>query len=227
MKKVFHLPILLGCVFFLFTACPNEPDESDDGLSLGSVTAIENQTPEYYSLSSGEKVDADKITSADWDIAFSFGRMIYTNSGATEAALGSGGQGGVWATGKTDFAAVSSPDGADFSLPYAADTERYTSPAAEMGEPVLNRLNVISYAGYGKGSGDTVEDPLTDYKYNAKQYYSANLSTMPPVYSMTNQVYIIKHGDGVHYSKLQIRSMDSLASTRGNRRVYLVKYRNF
>ncbi|MDR0656010.1 MAG: HmuY family protein [Treponema sp.] len=224
--------VFLGLAVLCLLSCPNDTpagagEPSGDVLEIGPITAVEGAGPVYFSLSTGRGITGESIVSQEWDIAFEYSRMIYTNSGDTAAGLGSGGEGGVWASGTADFNAVQSMDNADFSLPFAVDTARYTSPAAEMGAPVLNRLNVISYVGYGKGSGATAEDPLTDYKYNAKQYYNADLSTMPPVYSLTRQVYIIRHGNGGDYSKVQITALDTVASTKGNRRIFSLTYQNF
>jgi hypothetical protein len=228
-KRIIPFVIFLGLAALCFLSCDNGTtggDEPGDALELGPVTAVENQGPVFYSLSTGEQVTGDAVAGKGWDIAFDYSRMIYTNSGATAEDLGTGGLGGVWASGKTDFNAVQSPDGADFTLPFTADTKRYTSPAAEMGLPVLNRLNVITYVGYGEGTG-TEGDPLTDYKFNANQYYNADLSTMPPVYSITKQVYIVKHGTGEAYSRVQITAMDTQASTKGNKRIFIITYQNF
>jgi hypothetical protein len=50
---------------------------------------------------------------------------------------------------------------------------------------------------------------------------------MPPTYSLTQQVYIIRHGDGNNYSNVQITEMDTQASTKGNKRIYSIKYQNY
>jgi hypothetical protein len=228
MKPTPFIPLLLGLAALVLSlsACPPEAKPISGPEAV--ITAVENAGPVYFSFSRGTIVDATEAASTGWDLAFSYTRMIHTNSGDTAAALNSGGQGGVWAAPElTDINAAISPDDADFSLPFATDTSRWTSPAAEMGEPVLNQLNVITYVGYGQGGGLTKEDPLTGYKYNARQYYSANLSTMPPVYSVTRQVYIVRHGDGEHYSKMQIAALETTPSTSGARRDFAVSYRNF
>jgi hypothetical protein len=224
MKQKLFIPLLLGLAA-LFAGCPTEaePDYGTEAV----VTAVENAGPVYFSFAQGETVDPTGAAGDGWDLAFSYTRMIHTNSGDTADALGSGGKGGVWAAGTTDLSAGISPAGADFSLPFATDSSRWTSPAAEMGTPVLNQLNVISYVGYGSGAGLSEEDPLTDYQYNARQYYSANLSTMPPVYSVTRQVYIVKHGDGENYSKMHITALETIPSTSGAKRVFLIRYINF
>jgi hypothetical protein len=230
-KRVMPPLLFLGLAALCFLSCPNTTTGTNEPggevLEIGPITAVENSGPVYFSLSTGKGVIGENIAGREWDIAFDSSRMIYTTRGDTAAALGSGGEGGVWAAGTADFDAVQSLDKADFSLPFAVDTARYTSPAAEMGAPVLNRLNMISYVGYGSGTGTTAEDPLTDYKYNAKQYYIADLSTMPPVYSLTRHVYIIRHGNGSDYSKVQITALDTIASTKGNRRVFSLTYQNF
>jgi hypothetical protein len=187
----------------------------------GPITVVPGKT-RYFSLADGKEVSNPKTK--DWDIAFDYNRLIYTNSGDTAADLESGGLGGVWCSGQTGFDAVTSKDGADFTLPFASDTKRYTNPAAEMGAPTENRLNVITYVGYGSGDGKTGDTALTDYLYNQQQFYIADLSTMPPAYNLTKRVYIIKHGNRTDYSKVQISYMQSINSTSGNKRIYEVKY---
>jgi hypothetical protein len=226
MKKLrvrFYI-ILAGVLFF--SGCPTEVDESpvnDLGSLDDSITVLAGQT-RYFSLSDGKEITDP--ASKNWDIAFDYNRLIYTNSGDTAAELNSGGLGGVWCADETNFNTISSATGADFSLPFAVDTKRYTNPAAEMGSPTLNRINVITYVGYGSGTGVTQETALTDYKYNAQQFYVADLSEMPPVYNLTKQVYIIRHGNGTVYSKVQINYMQSITSTSGNKRIYQVNYKN-
>jgi hypothetical protein len=40
------------------------------------------------------------------------------------------------------------------------------------------------------------------YLFNKKQAYT--MKGMPPTYTRTGQVYIVRHGDGARYSKLQL-----------------------
>lgn len=230
MKQKLFLPILSGlaalCAAALCLAgCPTEPEPDDYGTEA-VVTAVENAGPVYFSLASGEVVDAAAAASKGWDLAFNYTRMIYTNSGDTAVLLGSGGQGGVWAADTTSMRTDLDPADADFSLEYATDKSRWTNPAAEMGNPTLNQLNVITYVGYGVGDGQTEETHLTDYKYNARQFYSADLSTMPPVYSVTRQVYLVRHGDGEHFSRFQIVALETVPSTGGAKRIFGIRYVN-
>jgi hypothetical protein len=221
--KQFYLSLLIFVGVQLFFGCPTEVDESPVDLgSLDDPITVPAGETHYFSLSDGKEVSNPQ--SKDWDIAFDYNRLIYTNSGATAADLASGGLGGVWCTGETNFGAVNSATGADFSLAFTTDTGRYTNPAAEMGVPTLNRINVMTYIGYGEGTGETPETALTDYQYNAQQFYTANLAEMPPLYYLTNRVYIIKHGNGTDHSKVQIGYMQSINSTSGNQRIYQVKY---
>lgn len=191
--------------------------------SLDSYITVVPGNPRYFSLADGQEVSNPR--SNDWDIALDYNRLIYTNSGDTEADLGSGGLGGVWCTGQTDFEAVNSAESADFSAAFAVDTKQYTNPAAEMGVPTLSRLNVITYIGYGSGNGESPETALTDYQYDQQQFYIADLSDMPPTYNLTKLVYIIKHGNGTDHSKVQITNMQSITSTSGNKRIYVVNYK--
>jgi hypothetical protein len=50
---------------------------------------------------------------------------------------------------------------------------------------------------------------------------------MPPVYSVTRQVYIIRHGDGEHYSQMHITALETLPSTSGAKRIFLMRYMNY
>lgn len=196
----FVICTLLWVLFF--SGCPTGPEESpveDLGSLDGPVTVVPEKT-RYFSLTDGQEVSNPKTT--NWDIAFDYNRLIYTNSGDTAKNLGSGGIGGVWCTGEKSFDAVNSAEGADFSGTFAVDTERYTNPAAEMGAPTLNRINVITYIGYGEGNGETGDTALTDYQYDQQQFYTADLSEMPPTYTLNKWVYIIKHGNGTDHSKV-------------------------
>jgi hypothetical protein len=225
MKQHNFLFLLLIVSVLFFFGCPTDPDESpleDMGSLDDSITVLAGET-RYFSLSTGKEVLDPKT--GDWDIAFEYNRLIYTNSGATAADLDSGGLGGVWCAGTADFDSVTSSGGADSSQPFPVYTKRYTNPTAEMGAPTLNRLNVITYVGYGAGTGESLETALTDYKYNQQQFYIADLSTMPPSYNLTKLVYIIKHGNGTDHSKVQIAYMQSITSTSGNKRIYQVNYK--
>jgi hypothetical protein len=183
--------------------------------------------PVYYSLRTGRRTG--NPASQDWDIAFERPRLIYTNSGETAAALGSGGLGGVWHTEKTGFAGVSQGDAIKNDPlygPYNTDTLRWIDGA--MLKPAASRrINVMTFTGYAneaKKDGNTRASAFSaSFSYDKKQFYSAR--GMPPSYRLSDRVYIIRHGDGAGESKLQIRSYESQSREDIDR--YIISYQNF
>jgi hypothetical protein len=219
---------------FTLGACPTGADEDGGGggsvITL-SLAYNGGDDPWFYSLPKGNEetqtdVSGPAIKSGAWDIAVeahdrSF--FIRTNSGASADEYGTrgngGGKGGVWFTDKKDFGAARASDrvipAADGEyaeyVPYTEDAARCINLMSD-GIPVV--LNVISYLGYPGGSG-TAADPFQrnpsdsnnmasfiPYSFNKKGAYT--MLGMPPAYTPTNQVYIVKHGDGDGYSKIQL-----------------------
>jgi chitinase len=179
----------------------------------------------YYSLSTGEEVEG----TASWDIAFRRSRLIFTNSGATAAYpdVTSTGSGGVWHVTKTNLAEVTVDDAVkDDPLygPYNQDVIRYVTG---MGGAAPSRINIMTFVGYpneDENNGLTPESPWNaPYNYDKKQFY--NSEGMPPVMSASNQIYIIKHGDGSKYSKILINAYES--STANGTDTYQIIYQNF
>jgi hypothetical protein len=147
-----------------------------------------------------------------------------------ETGLTQSGLGGVWFTGTEDFDGVTKKSDAVIPaldnayaeyLPYTEDVERLTTAMAAA--PVRQSLNVMSYLGYpvsgnvypaaGEGDGSSAEDCFkrfnmedmavyVPYLFDKKQAYT--MRGMPPAYTPTKQVYIIRHGDGIRYSKVQL-----------------------
>jgi hypothetical protein len=135
----------------------------------------------------------------------------------------------VWFTGSTDFDAVTrrgdAVTGAALDAeyaPYTADVYRYTMVMAA--EPVKQILNVTSYAGYRTGDGLTPASRFEyntpdmsnmagfiPYLFNKRQAY--RMAGMPPNYTPTMQVYIVRHGDGRTYSKVQLSEVYREAGT--------------
>jgi hypothetical protein len=237
--------LVLFCVAALFLGCPTE-DTDDTNYGVGETQereiAVVTGVPKYFSFTTGAEVtDAAKIASKEWDIAFQPSRMIYTNSGATATLTESGGQGGIWFANKTDFDKVSDGDRVEPTGDYAeyadftADVVKYTSATAS------NRFNVMTYWGFAGGSG-TQEDPyqtktfdgsatFVPYTYDKKNWIIMTTMTGPngATFDLTNEVYIVKHGDGTHYSKLQITNYGSEGSGMGApvTETFNFKYRNF
>jgi hypothetical protein len=157
------------------------------------------------------------------------------------------GLGGVWFTGSTNFDAVTRADqrvipaaGSEYA-PYTEDVYRYALVMAA--EPVKQNLNVMTYLGYpatgdpAAGSG-TGLDPAncfkrasmvdmgsyTPYLFNRMQFYT--MRSMPPVYTPTNQVYIILHGDGVTYSKAQLSEVYREPGAGNNPSLFVMQVRH-
>jgi hypothetical protein len=210
------LPVLTG---LCFTACPTEAENEGGNVIEVSLPIDGSGRRHYYDLSSGGEVSPE---GDNWDLALEAhdgGFFVLTNSGVTAAEASSSGLGGVWFTDTTDFDLVTASaqriipaEGSEYE-PYTADVYRYTMVMAA--EPVKQILNVITYAGYPSGDGLIVETrfeyntpdmgnmgAFIPYLFNKRQAYT--MRGMPPSYSPTNQVYIIRHGDGEHYSKVQL-----------------------
>jgi hypothetical protein len=238
------LAVMFAACALVFMGC----SDSDDGGELSDYTGATPFTvsvaaapgTSYFSFAGGllaaNEKSADTAT-PNWDIAFTNGRVILTNSGDTATDLNSGGAGGVWSTGGTTFKNLTKlPGNAKFDGDYATDTKTYVNASASADAPTgagmpttQNPLNVMTYIGYGFGDG--ISDgtnyatdghaPFADYKYNADQFYAMIPESMGS-YIGTMKVYIIKHGDGAGYTELQITSMTG--GTSGQPRVYTGYY---
>jgi hypothetical protein len=239
---------MVDAVFFMSCYDSSDDDPVDDYTGATAFT-VEVPSPAttvlYFSfaagLEAGDEITSGGINSTGWDIAFTNGRLIYTNSGDTATAVSSGGVGGVWFTGQTLFQNTD-----DFVTgPYYATDKTYSvnasataeSPSGQGMPTSKSRLNVMTYMGYGfgngRGDGDNdnsdgdsgAEDtPLGDFKYNAMGFYKSGAEMGS--YIMTNRVYVIKHGDGAGYTKIQITSMEAPEGTTGPR-VYSGHYKTF
>jgi hypothetical protein len=234
------LVLLCGAVFF--PGCPTGPEE-DGGKPFTEVKAGETK---YYSLSTGEEVTGEAINTTAWDIAFekktliAAGPLIHTNSGA--AAESSGGQGGVWYTDKKDLASVALNDKIEANGEYAGlnvDTEKWIQVPPAVTPPLFSiNMNVMTYSGYvGDGDGSEIKPYQANpswtgpqnyipYTYDKKQFYSIKTGVaVTASYTLENWVYIIRHGDGSKYSKIQITGFE-MPSGQG-KDVYQIKYQNF
>jgi hypothetical protein len=227
------LPAVLFALFLGACPMEGEDDENKepDITFSGGQGEMELEgkdgKPRFFSLSTGTEITAQEdIESAAWDIAFYPTRMILTNSGYTAGPLYfSGGKGGVWHTNQTDFDAVTGKDdrvigpdpldGRDYGE-YNQDVLRYARGMAGSNMQQERYMNVMTFVGYqnenlvdGKSLGNTFN---TYYKYDKKAFYANTFRdpdnymtfVMPPLFYVTNQVYIILHGDGEHYSKFQV-----------------------
>jgi hypothetical protein len=211
----------LICLLSVFTAmiffnCEHNAKSGGGGEGTITITIKEGEK-RYFSLASGEWADASAGTSG-WDIGFQRPRSILTNGGDTAAGLSSGGKGMVWYTEKTDFDSVVLSDavktGAGALSDYFADKSKWIY---SMSTKRLSPLNVINYAGYQTGTG-TENSPFQTMLYDQKQFYVGGNG-----YPVTKVVYIIQHGDGIHYSKIQVSQYEYANSEDS----YVIKYETF
>ncbi|MDR2049129.1 MAG: HmuY family protein, partial [Treponema sp.] len=212
------LVLMFAALALFFVGCSNSSDDDDNnGPSWSTFSVSVSTGTKYYSLKTGEEV-ADP-TSSDWDIAFEAGaaQYIYTNSGVS--AQGPGGQGGVWFTDKA-FDAVTQSDrlpksGDEYEAEYGEFTEDVNKYVGTSQTP--QAINVMTYLGYNSGSGDSDSDPYTTvplqgppgpsylpYLYDKKHAVSMTKMIGGAEFGLTGQVYIIRHGDGAGYSKVEI-----------------------
>jgi hypothetical protein len=176
----------------------------------------------YYSLDTGAEVS--NPASKDWDIALEAHDgtfFVLTNSGVSAERAGSGGAGAVWFTEKDNFDSAGLADAVTDGLgeyaSYTTDQRRYAMVMSNVAEEYLN---VMTYLGYPE-SDTAAHNGLTEetyfkrkepdqsgmasyvpYGFDKKQFYS--MRGMPPNYTPNKRVYIVQHGSGTAYSKLQI-----------------------
>jgi hypothetical protein len=213
-------------------------------VSQNSFSYTLSNTIKYISFSQGKELPASKSNTAEWDIALEVRGQdgfcyIYTNSGESAEAFGAAGAGGVWFTSKTDFDAVTL---ADRVTEYTGENEQYADCAAyetdvtryqtAMFGPIPSRMNIMTYYGYASGDGKTEGTAFgwsnpgppsyPFYEFN-KRAFGAVTGGMPPPWYPTKQVYIIRHADGVSYSKFQVYG---LRYQRGYTFVVSFKFQN-
>jgi hypothetical protein len=239
----------LAICAILFAACPNPADDGGDdevetslvkeanGVMTLRFTVLHGET-RYFSLGTGDEITDPH--SLDWDIAFENSRLIYINGGDTARALATGGYGAVWHTDK-GFDETTPEDAVTddpFYKTYNADVYRWTTNMTGVNR---RRINVMTYAGYGNDNDYTAKgekiDGLTEetcfdiwYKYNKKQFYKngfdeTGMMLMPPVFEVTNQVYIIRHGNGADQSKVEITEFLRAYATQID--TYTIKWQTF
>ncbi|WP_020611223.1 hypothetical protein [Sediminispirochaeta bajacaliforniensis] len=166
-------------------------------------------------------------SNTNWEIMITAQKEILTNSGVTATSLSSSGQGGVVYAETSNFdASISIPEAqalfAADSNDYSSDGngkdysyyDKYKTTSAEPTEPTTG--NAISYPGYAyndsypqtpERNGRTTSTAWIfseDVNFSLGRAY-AEWERMAPNYSnFTNNLYIVRSGDGSSYYKLQI-----------------------
>jgi len=220
------------CCLLVLASCQQAVSSGDS--KVKSLTVASNSSAfRYYDLSTGTEV-ADPATQ-NWDIAFSSstgasGGGVLTNSGLSAVNAASNGQGGVYYAGTLDFDAVGSVNTSGFDGAFAQDVLVWITSQGQQGsttaQGVLNAITKLDFsAGDGLAEGTAFSYTDVAQAYAGTAYYSYNETTH--AISASGEVYIIRHGVGTHYSKLQITSMSLDTSTSPSTRNRVIKYENF
>jgi hypothetical protein len=213
--KAMLCPLLAGFALVMFANCDADGSRTIPPSEDSEIIEVASGQTRYYSLDPFKEVTGAGTASTGWDIAFQSGRVIQTNSGSTATALGSGGNGGVWHTEKTDIAATALGDRVteEPSASWSTDTLKYV--AGQMGAASRQTVNVMNYSAWSSGDGDSAPTKFSDARYDsggAKAFISA-MEGMPPVYTLSKRVYIIKCGSGNGYHRIQITGYSSANGT--------------
>ncbi len=207
-KRYLTVNVFLMCLTLILTGCFGD-DSGDKKIGAGEevITATKivysadhggttDESFVYFSFKNGE-LAATSAATDDWDLRFGASRYIHSNGGATATNLASSGQGLMAYTGSTNFSAAVDLAALTFTADYEVYAESHASGAQVM--------NILCFPGYATGDG-TLGNPYTTANNTAEAYYI--VAGMPPAYTMTEGVYVVKLGDGSGYAKLQIKSME-------------------
>jgi hypothetical protein len=220
--KLFGAHIFGALVFTVATGCA--PQGPPPGADL--VVAVASGDYRYVDLETGTVLEAGApVNDAGWDLKFSYDRQVFTNSGDTAADEGSGGLGGVYyvsgassvdedlSAALTAAKEIFDDPGAEWDTHRHTDKKAWVNPAPTQFDDSQTYLNAMTFLGYGTGDG-TESSVYSDYQYDQNQFYNADTSGMPPKYTMTNNIYIIRHGDGTKHTAIQVTAMDQVSGNR-------------
>ncbi|HEY9594656.1 MAG TPA: HmuY family protein [Spirochaetia bacterium] len=197
-----------------------------DGTKVAPASGSTTYNYLYVNLDDpGNPLSAGNNT--QWDLMITAAKEILTNSGVTATSLSSGGQGGVVFSGSTDFShtisvsdaaalfaadvasGVKTGDGADYSY-----WDKYQTGSATPTTPQTG--NAISFPGYPSSvSGRDGTTAATAWVFGAVGAHVdvdfslgtayARWERMNPSFSnFTNNVYVVRSGDGASYYKIQV-----------------------
>ena len=218
-QQLFTMMISLS--FLLFASCnqdDNSPETNQDEYEtiILSGYKIKSDKPseyfyKYIDLETLQEVASPSLT--EWDIRVTGARQILTNSGVTEVGLG-----GVACSGSQDFSAIiDSPGALEYTIDYCY-WEYYEQSSGGYSIPQQYTVNVMNFPGYSSQNGYNggAGDGLADGKTEDTAYFRSNIdftngnafakwAGMPPsFFDYTNNVYVIRSGDGANYYKFQI-----------------------
>jgi hypothetical protein len=232
MKKIIALPlsILVLAVICAAGCDPVGAGGEDDGSYIYDGQKIKRPgSPSEYIYIYVDFEDPENPLSmgdnTEWELRFSGERDVYTNSGSTAVTEGSGGLGGVVFSGKTDFDDTITiteaeslfeddpVDGVDYT--YWDQSEIDSDTAYE------TTRNAICYPGYPsspvEGRDGLTEDTawafFPDADFSLSTAYAEWDRMTPNFRNYTNNVYIVRSGDGLSYYKFQIPEVDYTANS--------------
>lgn len=187
---IFGKAMVIALIIMATVSCNlfDKEDEETNDLVSSTITAT-TDTPIYFNFGSGKAVSSTE----EWDVTFNYNRMIYTRSGDSFKD----GKGRVYYTGTTDFSSVTTIDNTKFSGDYSSDKTIYR----DMHGAVPININIMTWVEYGTGSG-TEADPFSSVNGFRDSYYS--YTGMPPVYSFSKNIYVIKGANGSTSYKFQV-----------------------
>lgn len=172
MRTFFLAALAIAALTFIFTSC-----EKDDNVIPANTVVIDASAYDkwvYFSFDEGSTVDiTDYKTSTGWDLGFH--RFDVRVNGGTSGP----GQGGTYATGETDFNAVTTAPATGYSL---NDSISIAIDITSM-PPVMETV-----------PGDTVMAT-----WITMQYGDAG-----PEYLYSNEVFVVKTASG-KYAKIQLK----------------------
>lgn len=213
-KKNTALMMSLLVLLFLFSCNMETDDNNKDEKKENPVNEytirVVRPGVKYFSLSAGQELDGEAaVSTKDWDLRFSAGSAILTNSGSTAESVKSGGKGGVVFLNTTDFNVKVNAGDYKFDKEFETDKNPFVTG---MGGASATNHNVMSFPGYSAGDG-TEASPFTTVDFSKSAFFS--YAGMPPVFEMNNRVYLVRHGNGTDFSKVQITSMEYFSGDDG------------
>ena len=211
---------------FITVGCEDGSSGSGGSSTPTLVISAADGNPAYVSLSSGTVLDDSAANTTGWDLKFTYDRTIHSNSGASATLESSGGSGGVYyVDSATAIDGINSAslttaetifDGGetDWDTYKHYDETRYIDPHGS-GSGTAAQMNVMTFHGYTSGDGLAGSTGYSGYEYDEDSFYSA--AGMPPAYTMSGNVYIIRHGDGLKYTAIKVTGMETSGSSRAIR----------